>query len=171
VRRGYSNRDCEDLSAIIVPRRALRAELAAVDGRGDDCHRGAPKFILTEIGGVGGGGSVPHCPEQGRPSQSGRTPISVRMIHVNDGGQAVIGNVKTPRSARKQAPREEGFTVEAAASGLGIEPIEALVRMGYLPDALQQDVSAVQKAVVRCRVHAVTAFQRRPGGLQTGFQA
>jgi hypothetical protein len=25
--------------------------------------------------------------------------------------------------------------------------IEALVRMGYLPDALQQDVSAVQKAV------------------------
>jgi hypothetical protein len=51
--------------------------------------------------------------------------------------------------------------------------IEALVRMGYLPEALQQDVSAIQEAVqtyvTDCSVHAVTAFQGRPCSLQRGF--
>ena len=58
--------------------------------------------------------------------------------------------------------------------------IEALVKMGYLPEAEARDVRAIQKAVQTYVADApffsgdlvgVTAFQRRPNGTQHGFSA
>ena len=79
-------------------------------------------------------------------------------------------SASTPRVCAYRERRRLGVRCMKVAVSKTV--IEALVRMTYSPEDLQQDVSAIQKAVqtyVACPIPSVTALRGRSCCLQRGF--
>jgi len=79
-------------------------------------------------------------------------------------------SASTPRVCAYRERRRLGVRCMKVAVSKTV--IEALVRMTYSPEDLQQDVSAIQKAVqtyVACFIPSVTALRGRSCCLQRGF--
>jgi hypothetical protein len=88
----------------IRPRRAGASELASVDALDRDCQFVALRAYSVQVETLR------------RLRHGGDQYVRVEHVHVNDGGQAVIGNVKTAGSGTAGSPEQSASGVIAPAN-------------------------------------------------------